>query len=110
MEELTKTSLFEKESTGLILPNMQRSSKFILIASFLTSVLNMEIVARMFKQLWHSTRRLKIKNRRNFMSNVAASPFMLVEGDSNLDTTEVQAESSNMCTNTLERLDPQITT
>ena len=44
------------------------------------------------------------------MSNVAASPFMLVEGDSNLDTTEVQAESSNMCTNTLERLDPQITT
>ena len=77
---------------------MQRSSEFILVTSFLTSVLNMEAVVRMFKQLWHSTSGLKIKNWRKFMSNVTTSPFILVEGDNNLDTTEVQAnmETKNL--------------
>ena len=70
---------------------MQRSSEFILVTSFLTLVLNMEAVVRTFKQLWHSTSGLKIKNWRKFMSNVTTSPFILVEGDNNLDTTEVQA-------------------
>lgn len=90
-ENMGDLSLFEKESTSLILPNMQHSSEFILVTSFLTSVLNMEAIMRTFKQLWHSTSGLKIKNWRKFMSNVTASPFMLVEGDNNLDTTEVQA-------------------
>lgn len=66
MEEQTKTwgnlSLSEKESTGIIVPDTQQHSlEFILNAKFMTSkALNMDAVARTFKQLWHSTNGFQI--------------------------------------------------
>ena len=61
MEDLTrswnKLSLDEREGSRFILKNQLWSSEFIIVAKFLTKrVLNMEAVARMFRQLCVDTR------------------------------------------------------
>lgn len=68
MEELANQwnnlSLSKKESTDFILQKDQRSREFILAAKFLTpQFLNMEAMARTFKQLWCSTNDFKIQNQ-----------------------------------------------
>ena len=46
-------SLSEKEQTSFILPKDHRKGEFVIAAKFLTSCfLQMEAVARTFKQLW----------------------------------------------------------
>ena len=67
MEELTQSwsglSLNDREGSKFILKNQLRSSEFIIAAKFLTKrVLNMEAVARTFRQLWRSTDGFKIRN------------------------------------------------
>ena len=59
MEQLTESwnnmSLSEKEQIEFILPEDHRKGEFIITAKFLTSrFLQMEAVARTFKQLWRT--------------------------------------------------------
>ena len=62
-EKWSKFSLSEKENIGLVLNKDQCSGEFILATQFLTLwFLNMEAMARTFKQLWHSTNGFKIRN------------------------------------------------
>uniref|UniRef100_A0A7N2RAU6 DUF4283 domain-containing protein n=1 Tax=Quercus lobata TaxID=97700 RepID=A0A7N2RAU6_QUELO len=68
MEELASQwnnfSLSEKEKASYTFLKEQRSGKFILAAEFLTPrFLNMEAMARTFKQLWRSTMGFKIRNQ-----------------------------------------------
>ena len=70
MEDLAKKwnslSLLEKEKTGFILQKDQQTGEFMLAAQFLTPrFLNMEIMARTFKQLWRSTNGFKIHNQKD---------------------------------------------
>ena len=72
MEDLTrswnKLSLDEREGSRFILKNQLRSSEFILAAKFLTKcVLNMEAMARTFRQLWQSTNGFKIRNLKDHL-------------------------------------------
>lgn len=63
VEQWSKFSLSEKENTGFVLNKDQHSSEFILVAQFLTlQFLNIEAMARTFKQLWRSTNGFKIRN------------------------------------------------
>lgn len=67
MEALTSKwgdlSLSKKETSGYTLPIDQRLQKFILAAKFLaTRLLNMDVVARTFKQVSRSTGGFKIQN------------------------------------------------
>ena len=69
MEDLAaKWSTFflsERETTGYVLQCDQRSGEFLLAAQFLTPrFLNMEAMARTFKQLWRSTNGFKIQNHK----------------------------------------------
>ena len=72
VEEITRSwnnlSLDEREGSRITLKNTSRSSEFILAAKFLTKrVLNMDAVARTFRQLWRSTAGFKIRNLHNHM-------------------------------------------
>ena len=65
MEELTSTwnnlSLNEREGSKFTLQNQHRSVEFIIAAKFLTKrMLNMEAVAKTFRQLWRSTEGFKL--------------------------------------------------
>ena len=67
MEELASQwnnfSLSEKEKANYTILKEQRFEEFILAAEFLTPrFLNMESMARTFKQLWRSTKGFKIRN------------------------------------------------
>ncbi|KAK9989616.1 hypothetical protein SO802_029855 [Lithocarpus litseifolius] len=67
MEELanhwSNLSLSEKETVGFTLSEEQRSGEYLLAALFLTPrFLNMEAMARTFKQLWRSTNGFTIRN------------------------------------------------
>ena len=58
-------SLSERETTGFVLQRDQRLGEFLLAAQFLTPhFLNMEAMARTFKQLWRSTNGFKIRNHK----------------------------------------------
>ena len=64
MEQLTENwnnmSLSEKEQIEFILPEDYRKGEFIIAAKFITSrFLQMEVVARTFKQLWKTNRGFK---------------------------------------------------
>ena len=68
MEELasqwSNLSLSEKETNGYMLTKEQRSGEFLLAVKYLTlRVLNREVMARTFKQLWRSTNGFKIQNQ-----------------------------------------------
>jgi len=70
MEQLTRSwnnlSLSEKEKTGFILLKDHRRGEFFIAAKFFTTrFLQMEAIARIFKQLWRTTSRFKIKNQGN---------------------------------------------
>ena len=55
--------LSDRENTGFVLKKDQCLGEFIIAAQFLTPrFLNMEILARTFKQLWRSTKGFKIQN------------------------------------------------
>ena len=57
-------SLSEKETNGYMLTKEQRSGEFLLAVKYLTlRVLNREVMARTFKQLWRSTNGFKIQNQ-----------------------------------------------
>ena len=65
MEDLAKSwsnmSLSEMEDSGFILPKAQRTNEFIIVAKFLTTwALNMDAVARPFKQVWRCNDGFKI--------------------------------------------------
>lgn len=67
MEEQTNSwsglSLNDREGSRFVLQNQLRSSEFIIAAKFLIKrVLNMDAVARTFRQLWRSTDGFKIRN------------------------------------------------
>ncbi|KAK9993551.1 hypothetical protein SO802_023254 [Lithocarpus litseifolius] len=65
-EKWNSLSLSEKEKTGFVLPRDQQTREFMLAARFLTPrFLNMEIVARTFKQLWRSMNGFKIRNQKD---------------------------------------------
>ena len=54
-------SLSEKEQIEFILPEYHRKGEFIIAAKFITSrFLQMEAVARTFKQLWRTNGGFKI--------------------------------------------------
>lgn len=68
LEDLTrawnKLSLDEREGSRFVLKNQLRSLEFIIATKFLTKcVLNMEVVAGAFRQLWRSTDGFKFKIR-----------------------------------------------
>ncbi|XP_065630505.1 uncharacterized protein LOC136067948 [Quercus suber] len=70
MEQLTMSwnnmSLSDKEQFDFILPEDHRKGEFIIAAKFLTShFLQMEAVARTFKQLWKTDNGFKIRNQGN---------------------------------------------
>ena len=70
MEQLTESwnnmSLSEKEQIEFILPEDYRRGEFTIAAKFLASrFLQMEAVARTFKQLWRTDGGFKIRNQRN---------------------------------------------
>lgn len=55
--------ILEKESSDFCLPKIRRTDEFIIAAKFSTSqVLNMEAMARKFKQLWQSVNGFRIRN------------------------------------------------
>ena len=59
-------SLSEKEQIEFILPEHHRKSEFIIAAKFVTSrFLQMEAIARTFKQLWRTNGGFKIRNQGN---------------------------------------------
>ncbi|XP_075665582.1 uncharacterized protein LOC142635281 [Castanea sativa] len=61
-------SLSERETDGFTLSKEQRIGEFLLAAKFLTPLfLNLEAMARTFKQLWRSTNGFKIRNQRDHM-------------------------------------------
>lgn len=67
MEDIAKSwnnlSLHEREGLDLTLQTKLRSSEFIKATKFLIRrALNMEVVVRMFRQLWWSTNGFKIRN------------------------------------------------
>ena len=62
-EKWNSLSLSEKEKTGFVLQRDQQTGEFM---QFLTPCfLNMEIMARTFKQLWRSTNGFKIRNQKD---------------------------------------------
>ena len=70
MEQLTENwnnmSLSEKGQIEFILPEDYRKGEFIIAAKFITSrFLQMEVVARTFKQLWKTNRGFKFWNQGN---------------------------------------------
>ena len=70
MEQLTTSwrnlSLSEKEQTGCILPEDHRKGEFLIAAKFLTSrFLQMEAIARTFKQLWRMGNGFRVCNQGN---------------------------------------------
>ena len=67
MEDITKSwdnlSLNEREGSDFTLKDNLRSSEFITAAKFLTRrALNLEVVARTFRQLWKSVSGFKIRS------------------------------------------------
>ena len=59
-------SLSEKEQMGFILPEDHRKGEFVIVAKFLTShFLQMEAVARTFKQLWRRGNGFRVCNQGN---------------------------------------------
>ena len=59
-------TLSEKEQVGYVLLEDHRKGEFMIAAKFLTSrFLQMEVVARTFKQLWRTNRGFRIRNRGN---------------------------------------------
>ena len=67
-EKWSNFSLSKREKTGFVLNKDQRSGGFIIAAQFLTPhFLNMEVMARTFKQLWRSTNGFKIRNHKDHM-------------------------------------------
>lgn len=88
MEEITDTwrnmSLFEREDSDFPLQEEQRSQEFILVAKFVTPrFLNMDIVARTFKQIWRSTNGFSIRNLGNhivlFVFNSSADVDKIIQ-------------------------------
>lgn len=70
MEQITESwsnmSLSEKEQIEFIIPEDHRKGEFTIAAKFLTSCfLQMEAVARTFKQLWRTEGGFKIRNQGN---------------------------------------------
>ncbi|KAL0014215.1 hypothetical protein SO802_001284 [Lithocarpus litseifolius] len=64
-EKWSHLTLSERENTGFVLQNDQQTGEFIIAAQFLTPrFLNMEILARTFKQLWRSTNGFRIRNQK----------------------------------------------
>ena len=56
-------TLSEEEQVDYILPEDHRKGEFMIAAKFLTSrFLQMETVARTFKQLWRTNKRFRIRN------------------------------------------------
>ena len=65
-EQWSNFSLSEREKTGFVLNKDHRTGEFIIAALFLTPrFLNMEAMARTFKQLWRSTNGFKIRNHQD---------------------------------------------
>ncbi|XP_023897384.1 uncharacterized protein At4g02000-like [Quercus suber] len=65
-EKWNSLSLSEKEKTNFVLQRDQQTVEFMLVVQFLTPrFLNMEIMARTFKQLWRSTNGFKICNQKD---------------------------------------------
>ncbi|XP_065619559.1 uncharacterized protein LOC136063304 [Quercus suber] len=65
-EKWNSLSLSEKEKTNFVLQRDQQTGEFMMAAQFLTPrFLNMEIMARTFKQLWRSTNGFKIRNQKD---------------------------------------------
>ena len=59
-------TLSEKEQVDFILPEDHRKGEFMIAAKFLTSrFLQMEAVARTFKQLWRTNKGFRIRNQGN---------------------------------------------
>lgn len=70
MEQLTTSwrnlSMSEKEQTGFVLPTDHRKGEFVIAAKFLTSrFLQMEAVARTFKQMWWMGNGFRVRNQGN---------------------------------------------
>ena len=64
-EKWSQFTLSERENTGFVLQRDQQTGEFILSAQFLTPrFLNMEAMAKTFKQLWRSTNGFKIHNHK----------------------------------------------
>ena len=62
--QLTNFSLSKKETIGFTLSKEQRFGEYLLATQFLTPrFLNMEAMARTFKQLWRSTNGFTIRNQ-----------------------------------------------
>ena len=71
MEQLTwswnNLSLSEKEQTGFILLEDHRKGEFLIATKFFTTrFLQMEAVARTFRQLWRTTNGFRIRNQRKW--------------------------------------------
>ena len=65
-EQWSNFSLSEREKIGFVLNKDHRTCEFIIAALFLTPrFLNMEAMARTFKQLWRSTNGFKIRNHQD---------------------------------------------
>ena len=65
-EQWSNFSLSEREKTGFVLNKDHRTGEFIIATLFLTPrFLNMEAMARTFKQLWRSTNGFKIRNHQD---------------------------------------------
>ena len=67
MEDLAEKwihfTLLERENMGFVLQRDQQMGEFIIAAQFLTPwFINMEAMARTFKQLWRSTNEFRIRN------------------------------------------------
>ena len=59
-------SLSDKERQDFTLPEDHRKGEFVIAAKFLTSrFLQMEAVARTFKQIWHFNNGFRIHNQGN---------------------------------------------
>ena len=57
---------FFVKTTSFVLQRDQQSGEFLLVSQFLTPrFLNMEAMARTFKQLWRSTNGFKIRNHKD---------------------------------------------
>ena len=69
-------TLSKKEQVGYVLPEDHRKGEFIIAAKFLTSrFLQMEVMARMFKQLWRTNRGFRIRNQGNKYCFVCLGEF-----------------------------------
>ena len=65
-EQWSNFSLSEREKTGFVLNKDQQTGEFIIAVQFLTPrFLNMEVMARTFKQLWRSINGFKIRNHQD---------------------------------------------